>query len=224
MSAEPVRFDRRHKRREETIEELVAVAVELMAEQGAAGLSLGEVARRMGMRTPSLYSYFDSKNALYDAIFERGWRELAAAMSAVKPPTDPAELRPYALRFAHAFTRWSVEHPAYSQLMHWRPIPGYEPAEQAYAPAIDLLLHGREVFVHLRDGGLLRSDIDVDAALQLWTVLISGVITQQLANEPQTPYNEGTYAAQLPTLVDMFLGHFAPPKPKRRKSHGVSNG
>src|SRR5450756_1910018 len=104
MSAEPARLDRRHKRREETIQELVAVAVELMAEQGAAGLSLGEVARRMGMRTPSLYSYFDSKNALYDAIFERGWRELAGEVNALPaPPTDPAELRGYAVRFAEAF-------------------------------------------------------------------------------------------------------------------------
>ena len=47
--------DRRHRRREETIREIVEVAVELMGEHGAAGLSLGDVARRMGMRTPSLY-------------------------------------------------------------------------------------------------------------------------------------------------------------------------
>ena len=70
--------DRRHRRREETIREIVDVAVELMGEHGAAGLSLGDVARRMGIRTPSLYGYFDSKNALYDAVFERGWRQLGA--------------------------------------------------------------------------------------------------------------------------------------------------
>ena len=60
--------DRRHRRREETIREIVDVAVELMGEHGAAGLSLGDVARRMQIRTPSLYGYFDSKNAFYDAV------------------------------------------------------------------------------------------------------------------------------------------------------------
>jgi AcrR family transcriptional regulator len=70
MIAEPVaRLDRRHRRRQETVEQVLDVAVAVMAEQGVAGLSLGEVARRMGIRPPSLYVYFDSKNALYDAIF-----------------------------------------------------------------------------------------------------------------------------------------------------------
>jgi AcrR family transcriptional regulator len=237
MSAETVRLDRRHKRREETIEELIAVAVELMGEQGAAGLSLGEVARRMGMRTPSLYGYFESKHALYDAIFARGWRALADEINSLPaPPTDPAELREYAVRFAEVFARWSVEHPAYSQLMHWRPIPGYEPAPDAYLPAVDLLAQGRAILAQLRDGGLFRPDMDLDTALRQWTILISGIVTQQLANAPSEPYDGGTYTSELPTLIDMFLSYFAPPKalaiaakpqqpqPKRRKSNGISSG
>src|SRR3954452_6790197 len=71
--------DRRQRRRLETIEEIVDVAVEVMTEHGVGGLSLGEVARRMGMRTPSLYVYFDSKNAVYDAVFARGWRSVYEA-------------------------------------------------------------------------------------------------------------------------------------------------
>src|SRR6266498_2864951 len=76
------RTDRRQRRRQETISEALDVALQVMAEQGVAGLSLGEVARRMGIRPPSLYVYFDSKNALYDAIFAQGWRALAEVMDA----------------------------------------------------------------------------------------------------------------------------------------------
>ena len=47
-----VRFDRRERRRRETIEEILDVAVEVMAADGVAGLSLAEVARRMGVRPP----------------------------------------------------------------------------------------------------------------------------------------------------------------------------
>ena len=84
-----VPVDRRQRRRQETIEQVLDVAVEVMADQGVAGLTLGEVARRMGIRPPSLYVYFDGKNALYDALFERGWRELLAVLQR-RPGPDAA--------------------------------------------------------------------------------------------------------------------------------------
>src|SRR5947209_18887360 len=87
--AEPVPLDRRHRRRQETIEQVLTVAVEVMAEQGVAGLTLGEVARRMEIRTPSLYGYFDGKNALYDALFQRGWAELLTTLLRVTGDEDP---------------------------------------------------------------------------------------------------------------------------------------
>src|SRR5256885_15874558 len=80
MTLEAVPLDRRHRRRLETIEEVLDHAVEIMATDGVAGLSLGEIARRMGIRPPSLYVYFPSKHALYDALFARGWRELLATL------------------------------------------------------------------------------------------------------------------------------------------------
>src|SRR4051794_26170163 len=76
MTADAVPLDRRQRRRQETIEEVLDIAVEIMTEQGVAGLSIGEVARRMGIRPPSLYVYFPSKEALYDAVFLRGAREV----------------------------------------------------------------------------------------------------------------------------------------------------
>ena len=56
--------DRRRRRHEESADEVLDVALEIMGEAGAAGLSLGEVARRMGVKPPSLYVYFPSKAAL----------------------------------------------------------------------------------------------------------------------------------------------------------------
>ncbi len=226
MSIEPaIRVDRRQRRREETIEEILEVAVELMAEQGAAGLSLGEVARRMGIRTPSLYGYFDSKNALYDAIFERGWQLLAAEMDRLPdPPTHRADLPAYALAYGEAFVRWSVENPAYTQLMAWRPVPGYEPSAAAYAPSVDVFNRSRAAFTALRDAGVLRPDVDVDEALRMWIVLIAGIISQQLSNAPLEPYEGGTFTSALPVLADMFLTYYgsrpeAANHPKGRKSN-----
>src|SRR6266516_1929395 len=117
--------DRRQRRRQETIEEVLGLAAEIMAEQGVAGLSIGEIARRMGIRPPSLYVYFPSKHALYDALFARGAQAILTAMQAwiVTPLASMSTLEEVLLDRAEAFVRWSLEHAPYSQLLFWRPVP-----------------------------------------------------------------------------------------------------
>src|SRR5947207_13757604 len=65
------RPDRRARRRQETIQEIVDIAIDVMTEHGVNGLTLAEVARRLGVQTPSLYKYFPSIGAVYDALFKR---------------------------------------------------------------------------------------------------------------------------------------------------------
>ncbi len=200
-------LDRRQRRRQETIEQVLDVAVEVMTEQGVAGLSLGEVARRMGIRPPSLYGYFDGKHALYDALFARGWRLLIEDVGGVLVGADdlPPAARLHAV--GAAFTRWMVEHPAYAPLMMWRPVPGFTPSAAAYVPAVEAAARGRELIERVRDEGLLRPDLDVDHAYAAWTALISGVVSQHLANEPAATFETGRYTAALADLTDMWIAH-----------------
>ena len=221
MTAEPVRLDRRHRRRLETIEEIVDVAIEVMTEYGVAGLSLGEVARRMGIRTPSLYVYFDAKNAVYDAVFARGWRAVHETMSpAYDEVHDADDLPLHFLTCARLFVGWMLEHPVQAQLMCWRPVPGYEPSTVAYEPAVAMLAAAHASFEQLRDRGLFRPDADVELLLRTWTVLTSGVMTQQLANAPDVSFDEGAFTATLPDLVSMFLTQYG--KPSRPRTKGKS--
>src|SRR3954447_13710772 len=114
MTADAVPLDRRARRRRETIEEVLNIAVEIMSEQGVAGLSLGEVARRLGIRPPSLYVYFPSKEAIYDAVFLRGSRAVLEHLRphiAVKD-ADDRSLEELLLTAGQALTSWSVAHPA----------------------------------------------------------------------------------------------------------------
>src|SRR2546429_9902771 len=81
--------DRRRRRREQTIDEILAVAVKVMSQDGVAGLSLSEVARRMGIQPPSLYKYFPSKLALYDELFKRGAQEVLAVFRGAATGAEP---------------------------------------------------------------------------------------------------------------------------------------
>ena len=71
----PRRADRRARRRQETIDEILDIAIDVMSERGVNGLTLAEVARRLGVQPPSIYKYFSSIGAVYDALFERAASE-----------------------------------------------------------------------------------------------------------------------------------------------------
>ena len=203
--------DRRQRRRQETISEVLDIAAEIMVEQGVVGLSVGEVARRMGIRPPSLYVYFPSKHAMYDALFARGARLLADHLRADAETSDDHDGRSFGdvlLRASEVFVRWSIEHPAYTQLLFWRPVPGFTPSADAYAPAVEIVEFTRSRFAALQQSGLVRDDADIDAVLRDWTVLISGVISQHLSNSPDAPFESGQFTAGLPDLVAMFTRHY----------------
>jgi AcrR family transcriptional regulator len=208
--AEAVPLDRRQRRRQETIEEVLDIAAQVMADQGVAGLTLGEVARRMGIRPPSLYVYFDSKNALYDALFERGYRLLLSAMEEVHEASNGLDPVDRTHTVSAAMVRWSVEHPAYAPLMFWRPVPGFVPSTSAYAPAVALSRQGLAFLTDLQAEGALRPDVDLETAFRTWTALTSGIVSQQLSNAPGEPFDTGIFTSVLADMVAMWLAYHAP--------------
>jgi AcrR family transcriptional regulator len=224
MATEAVALDRRHRRRLETIEEVLDHAVDIMAEEGVAGLSLGEIARRMGIRPPSLYVYFPSKHALYDALFQRGWELVLDDMRTydADETTTEGDLAEILTRFGQRFARWSVEHAAYAQLLFWRPVPGFHPSEQAYEPAVQTYELGRRRWQDLHERGLLRPDADVEMVHRQWTVVISGVISQQLSNAPDESFDRGSFTSQIPSLANMFAAHYANPRRSRAPKNAPS--
>lgn len=216
---------RRQRRRQETIEEILDVAVEVMAESGAGGLALGEIARRMGIQPPSLYVYFDSKNAIYDAIFARGWTTLLDSMAPLGQRLDEmdntADAPALLLTVAQHFTRWAVQNRPYAELMFWRPVPGYEPSAAAFGPAVEMSRRSTQLFAELQRRGVIRANVDAAEVSTAWTVLISGVISQHLSNEPTQTFDRGRFTSLLPALTSMFLAHYGP---KGERDDGTSDG
>ena len=199
------------ERREATRAEILEAAWALAQEQGLAAFTLRDLAERVGMRAPSLYSHFASKHAIYDAMFGQAWSDFENVALAELPDLPPAP-RAAIRRAARVFFDFAVANPARHQLMNQRTIPGFEPSPESYAPAVRVAELGDQLF---RDLGLTDpADSDI------WTAMIDGMVNQQLANDPG-----GTrWSALLDRAVDLWAdGVGLPPEPPTRNRRATQS-
>ncbi|HUO48048.1 MAG TPA: helix-turn-helix domain-containing protein, partial [Acidimicrobiales bacterium] len=71
----------RESRRRSARETILEAAWVVVREQGLAGLSMRDLARRAGVTTPTLYAYFESKYDIYDAMFGQAADEFRSLMA-----------------------------------------------------------------------------------------------------------------------------------------------
>jgi AcrR family transcriptional regulator len=178
------------ERREARRASIIATAWHLAQSHGIGGLSLHALARAVGIRQPSLYEYFESKLALYDAMFADGNRQLLERVEAVRLPKDARAAVKALLR---AFVRFVVEDPTRSLLLFQRPIPTFEPSPASYAPAQQVL--GRAVEL-LRAAGV-EDQGDVDCVV----AMVAGLVDAQIGNDP----GGRRWIRHLDRLLDLYL-------------------
>jgi AcrR family transcriptional regulator len=206
------RRDRVAERREATRAEILEAAWDLAQEQGLAEFTLRDLAERVGMRAPSLYTHFGSKHAIYDAMFGQAWsdfEQVALAEFADLPQAPRAAIR----RMARVFFDFAVANPARHQLMNQRTIPGFEPSADSYAPAVRVLELGQQLFRNL--GMADPADFDIGGAI------IDGMINQQLANDP----GGARWSALLDRAMDIWAdGVGLPPDPPTQNRRAAQPG
>jgi AcrR family transcriptional regulator len=183
----------RETRREERIAAIIAAAWKLARERGIGGLSLHALAREVGIRQPSLYAYFDSKHALYDALFADGNEQLLARLESVVLPNEP---RAAVKVFMRAFLAFAVEDPDRANLLFQRPIPGFQPSPAAYEPAQRVLALGV--------GRLQAAGVSNPDHVDCYVAMIAGLIDAQISNDP----GGDRWTRHLDALTDMYLDNF----------------
>jgi AcrR family transcriptional regulator len=201
----------RERHRLQTREEILDAAIAVMTEQGVAALNLTEVARRVGLRQPSLYQYFDSRTAVYDALFERGMHTHSGLIADVIAGS-PAGWA--AVRAASRETlRFASEQPALAQLLFNRVVPGFVPSERAYAPSLRGVELIRTAMAAAVERGELHPAAATERGLALLLALIAGFGSQHHANEPGTAFAESPLIALLDPALDMYAAYFSPGRP-----------
>jgi AcrR family transcriptional regulator len=189
------------ERRVATRAEILDAAWEIAREKGLSDLTLREVGSRIGMRGPSLYSYFDSKNAIYDAMFGQAWTQCLAGFDALG--SMPRSPRAAVKTLARAFFDFAAADLARHQLMNQRTIPGFVPSAEAYAPAVEVLERAR---AYLAACGVHRAD-----HFDLYTALVGGLVDAQQANDPGGDW----WSQLLDQAMDMFADHAGLPRSRR---------
>jgi AcrR family transcriptional regulator len=199
----PTSKQRRRRYREEMTEDILAIAREKMQADGVAALSFNAIARQLGMRPPSLYTYFDSKNAIYDELFRRGFMEFGRWMD--ERPFQDGTLRENMQSAMETYMRFAQENPDLYQLMFQRPVPDFVPSEESMAVSFGRLKEARAQFTHILQSEELTFDLNFEEALDLIIAIQHGLTELHLANNPELPVGEGRFGKLLPQAVQMIL-------------------
>lgn len=116
-------------------EKIKATAWELMAEVGAAGISMREIGRRMGMSAPALYNYYANQDDLMTALVLDAFNGLADAMETAEQTTQDSSFKAQFIAVAQAYRQWAQENRTRYYLIYGTPIMGYEAPREVTVPA-----------------------------------------------------------------------------------------
>jgi AcrR family transcriptional regulator len=185
-----VTADPRQARRDAKRASILAEAWTLARRDGLAVVSLRDLADRVGLRQPSLYVYFASKNDLYDAMFADGYRQLLEYLEGRASPGDP---RRALGRLAADLVQFSSDDIVRHQLLFQRTIPGFEPSEESYGLALE--------FYQFAVGRLAAAGVSAQGDVDIFSALVAGLSHQQIANDP----GGKRWVRQAGRVVEMFL-------------------
>ncbi|HEX2995618.1 MAG TPA: TetR/AcrR family transcriptional regulator [Anaerolineales bacterium] len=137
---------RRERLRNATLDEIKTTAWQQIAEHGAAGLSLREIARRMGVSTPALYRYYPDRDALVTALIIDAFASFAEWLESERDKILPDDHAGRFRALGMAYRQWAITYPQRYNLIFVTPIPGYRiPPEaetvgqRAFMVVVDIL-------------------------------------------------------------------------------------
>ncbi len=211
--------ERRRRNRDEMKGAILTAARQIMREEGVAALNMHEVARRVGLRTQSLYYYFPSKSALYDALFLLGTRMFYERQEQLlRQHTDVWETLRGAMG---AYLGFAQQHPELWQLVFERTVPGFVPSEESMEESRRLLGVGMQVITQAIESGDISPGLSPAQATDFTSAVMHGLTAAHMANEPHLPPGEGRFGALIPAAVEVLRVAWAP---GRRTSTAGSTG
>jgi AcrR family transcriptional regulator len=136
--------------REEMRRGIIRAGRAQLADRGAAGLSVREIARELGVASSAIYRHVSTRDELLTLLVVDAYDDLAGSVLSdpAADPADPAEAFP---AVARAMRSWAVEHPERWSLIYGTPVPGYvAPAQRTTGPGTRVMARFVEILGHDR--------------------------------------------------------------------------
>lgn len=191
-----------------TADRILTAAEDLFAEKGYSATSLGEVADRVGIRSPSLYNHFKNKEALYLAVLDRLLEDFSAPLMELEggPVTNER-----VLFWLETIVRQHHANPNLARLLQHAALSGgphtNELIERLFRPmfAPRLEIEGQII------------SIFEDTGLQPWAVMaFNNLVMSYVTMAPmykdllgQDPFSEEALEKQLSLITSLLKAVFA---------------
>ena len=200
--------ERRARYGEEMRQEILRAARDIIAEEGAGALSIRGIARRINYSAPALYEYFSGKEAIAEALFIEGFRQLAVMLEQIAEPDPVARLRALGI----AYRRFAIAHPQEYSLMFSRPIPEFRPSREDLDIATTAFASLQHTFAEGIAAGVIRPMEARAGATAAWAFM-HGLVSLELAGMGGPPPDHplppervvpGHFPALYETALDLF--------------------
>ena len=120
--------------------DILRVARQHLATEGAAALSLRAVARDLGMVSSGIYRYVDSRDELLTRLIIDSYWSLAASRAPAHDTVARDDLEARWDTLGRALRAWAIDRPHDFALIYGSPVPDYEaPAERTEEPGTAVL-------------------------------------------------------------------------------------
>ena len=200
-------LSRRELNRRANQQKLMEAALSVFAAMGYSGASMDAVAEAAGLSKPTLYKYFDSKEALFTAMMQARRDDMLMAFEITQSGSMVEQLHAFAWHYARTVMRPDLLSLARLIIAESHRFPEIGRAYQASGP--DRLLEGMMVYLEgQRVAGTLTFQDAELAAQDLWGLILSAPRSRAL-HEPDWQPDTAVLARYINNGLRVFLRAYA---------------
>ena len=131
----------RDRARAQTMDDILRIGREHLAQEGAAALSLRAVARDLGVVSSAVYRYVRNRDELLTLLVVDAYNELGDEVDAALATIADYDYRAQFRTIGVAVRTWALREPARYALLFGSPVPGYAaPADQTTGPGTRVIV------------------------------------------------------------------------------------
>jgi AcrR family transcriptional regulator len=175
--------ERQERDREAVRRAILDAARDLFVNEGYQNVSIRKIAERIEYSPAAIYGYFPSKDDIFFALAEEGFRLLCASAPSDTEAAEPLGALEQVRSIFWRFYQFSREHPQYFALMFVdRSVPRISREYERFAFAREMKAHLAATVQRCIDEGVFPSTVSPPVAVRILTAALLGVAVLQLSD------------------------------------------